>query len=354
MQTDPEILRTIPEQNMTELKTALIANNVPFFSGNIVNYVYGEDRLNQIASLSDFYPVRITSENLEAELPKLRGVEVLFSCWGMPPLTTAQLDELPKLKAVFYAGGSVNGFAGPFLERGITVCNAVEANAIPVAEFCLAQILLSCKGAYRNSQLCRQGPWKQSDMPVGKGVYGETVALIGLGAVSRHLVKLLKPFHLRILAVSDYLADEEAKAMGIDELVGLEQAFREGYVVSNHLVDRACDRGVLRREHFESMRQGATFINTGRGAQVDEAALADVLEQRPDLTALLDVQHPEPPDAGSRLYRLSNVYMTSHIAGSTNDEVQRMADFMLDDFRRWLNDEPLLYAVNPEELKGRA
>lgn len=82
--------------------------------------------------------------------------------------------------------------------------------------------------------------------------------------------------------------------------------------------------------------------------------LADVLEGCPDLTALLDVQNPEPPDAGSRLYRQSNVYMTSHIAGSTNDEVRRMADYMLDDFRRWLNGEPLLYAVNTEELKGRA
>lgn len=340
--------------NMTCVKTALVANDVPWYAGNVVDYIYGEERLKQIASLSDFYPVRITSENLEEELPKLRDVEVLFSCWGMFPLTSAQLDQLSNLKAVFYAAGSTNGFAKPFLDRGITICNAVEANAVPVAEFCLAQILLSCKGAYRNSQQCRLGQWKQSDMPVGKGAYGETVALLGIGAISRHLLKLLKPFHLRIIAVSNYLTGEQAREMGIDELVSIDQAFREGYIVSNHLADKACDRGVLRREHFESMRQGATFINTGRGAQVDEAALVDVLEVRPDLTALLDVQDPEPPDAGSRLYRQPNVHMTSHIAGSTNDEVQRMADFMLDDFRRWLKEEPLLYAVDPEMLKERA
>ena len=339
---------------MSGLKTVLMANDVPFYAGDVVEYIYGAERLKKIAELSDFHPVRVTSENLKEELPKLKEVEAIFSCWGMLPITDAHLDRMPNLKAVFYAGGSVNGFAKPFLERGITVCNAVEANAIPVAEFCLAQILLASKGVYRNTQLCRKGPWKQSEMPVGKGVYGETVALLGIGAISRYLLKLLKPFNLRIIAVSNYLSAEEAKNMGIDKLVSIEEAFREGYVVSNHLADKPANKGVLRREHFESMRQGATFINTGRGAQVDEEGMIDVLEQRPDLTALLDVQHPEPPAAGSRLFAQPNVYMTSHIAGSTNDEVQRMADFMLADFQRWLRNEPLLYAVDPELLKGRA
>jgi len=332
----------------------LMANDVPWYSGDVVDYIYGEERIKKIRLLTELYPVRITSENLAEELPKLRDVEVIFSCWGMLPLTSAQLDQLPKLKAVFYAGGSVNGFAQPLLGRGITVCNAVEANAIPVAEFCLAQILLSCKGVYLNSQRCRKGPWHMSSIPVGKGVYGETVALLGIGAISRHLLKLLKPFHLRIIAVSNYLSGEQAREVGIDKLVSIEEAFREGYVVSNHLADKACNRGILRREHFQSMRPGATFINTGRGAQVDEGGMLDVLEVRPDLTALLDVQHPEPPAIGSRLFAQPNVHMTSHIAGSTNDEVQRMADFVLDDFQRWLRNEPLLYAVEPELLKGRA
>ncbi len=339
---------------MKKINAALMADDVPWYSGNVVDYIYGTERVEKIASLTNFHPVRVTSENLEEELPKLRDVEVIFSCWGMLPLTAEQLNQMPNLKAVFYAGGSVNGFAKPLLERGITLCNAVEANAIPVAEFCLAQILLACKGAYRNSQLCRQGPWKKSEMPVGKGVYGETVALLGIGAISRHLLRLLRPLNLRIVAASNYLAEAEAKEMGIDALVSIEEAFRDGYVVSNHLADKPSNKGILTKELFASMRQGATFINTGRGAQVDEGGMLDVLEVRPDLTALLDVQHPEPPAIGSRLFSQPNVHMTSHIAGSTNDEVQRMADYVLEDFQRWLRNEPLLYAVEPELLKGRA
>ena len=336
------------------IKAVVMADNVPFYDGDVVDYIYGSERLDKMRKLTDLHPVRITSENLEWDLPKLKEVEAIFSCWGMLSLTEAQLDQLPNLKAVFYAGGSVNGFSEPLLERGITICNAAEANAIPVAEFCLAQILLACKRVHLNTYLCRQGPWKQSEMPVGKGAYGETIALLGIGAISRYLLKLLKPFNLRVIGVSDYLNEEQAQEMGIDQLVSIEQAFREGYVVSNHLADWPSNKGSLTKEMLASMRQGATFINTGRGAQVDEEGMIDVLEQRLDLTALLDVQHPEPPEAGSRLFGLPNVHMTSHIAGSTNDEVQRMADFMLDDFGRWLNGEPLRYAVDAQVLTRRA
>jgi phosphoglycerate dehydrogenase-like enzyme len=336
------------------IKTVIMANNVPFHDGDIVEYVYGEERLLTIRSMTELHPVRITSENFDEERAALAEVEVIFSCWGMLPLTAEQLDALPNLKAVFYASGSVNSFAQPFLERGIVVCSAADANAIPVAEFCLAQILLSCKGAYLNSQLCRRGPWKQSEMPVGKGVYGETVALLGIGAISRHLLKLLKPFNLRIVAVSNYLSSDEAAEMGIDALVTIEQAFHEGYIVSNHLADKPSTIGVLTEELFATMRQGATFINTGRGAQVNEEGLANVLQARHDLTALLDVQHPEPPQAGSRLYTLPNVHMTSHIAGSSNDEVRRMADYMIEEFKRWQNNDALLYAVEPTVLARRA
>ena len=335
-------------------KAALFANNVPWHEGDVVDYIYGQERLRALAELSDLYPTRITSENLERELPNLLDVEVIFSCWGMLALSQEQIEQMPALKAIFYAGGSVQAFAQPYLERDVLICNAAAANAIPVAEFCLAQILLSCKGAYRNSTECRRGPWKQSAMPVGRGVYGETVALLGIGAISRTLLTLLTPFNLRVIAVSSFLSKEQAEELGIAALVDLETAFREAYIVSNHLADKPSNRGVLNAPLFASMRIGATFINTGRGAQVDEADLIKVFKARPDLTALLDVQHPEPPSTESGLYELPNVYMTSHIAGSANDEVRRMADSMIEEFKRWHAGQPLQFQVAPGSLALRA
>lgn len=333
---------------MSKPKAAIFADNPAWYAGDILDYVYGTRRLDQLGELCDLHARRIVSGNLIHELPALGDVEVIFSCWGMPAITKAHLAQMPRLKAVFYAGGAIQGFARPFLERGVIVCGAMEANAIPVAEFCLGQILLACKGVHRNSALCRRGPWRQRDMPTGKGVYGETVALIGIGTVSRHLLRLLRPFKLRVIAMSEYLTSEQASELGIDELVDIETAFREGYVISNHLPDIPSTVGALTGEHFASMRPGATFLNTGRGAQVDEAGLIAALRTRPDITALLDVQHPEPPLAGSELYTLPNVQLTSHIAGSVHDEAGRMADYMIDEFQRWRAGQPLRYRADPD------
>ena len=341
---------------MCKPKALIMADNVPFHDGDIIDYIYGRERVGTIRLLTELHPVRITTHNLEAELPGFADVETIFSCWGIPRLTSEQLDKLPKLKAIFFTGGLVNGIAQPYLERGITVCSGVEANAIPVAEFCLAQIILAMMNYWTNTAQSLRGPWRQAEMPVGPGTYGETMALIGIGVICRHLLTLLKPLYLRVITVSDYLPEnlQKARAMGIDKLVTIDEAFREAYFVSNHLPDKESTRSVLTRDPFASMRRGATFINTGRGAQVQEAGMIEMLKARPDLTSLLDVQHPEPPDAGSELYILPNVHMTSHITGSTNDEVQRMADFMLEDIHCWTKGEALHYAVDPETIARRA
>ena len=340
----------------TPARAAIMAFQPAWMETSSIAYVYGDERIARMAAMTSLHPVQLTAENFEAELPHLGQVEVLFATWGMPKLTEAQLDRLPNLKVVFYAAGSVNAFAGPLVARGIAVCSAVEANAIPVAEFCLAQILLSCKNYFANTRLCRQGPWKDK-INGGRGVYGETVALLGIGAISRHLLTLLKPINLRVVAVSNYLASrpvDEVKTMGIDQLVSLEEAFREGYIISNHLPDKPSNQYVIRAEHFASMRQNAVFINTGRGAQVHEEGLIEVFSRRTDLTALLDVQYPEPPRAESPLYRLPNVQLSAHIAGSAGDEVRRMADFMIEDFARWQAGKTLQHQVDPKELATRA
>ena len=94
----------------------------------------------------------------------------------------------------------------------------------------------------------------------------------------------------------------------------------------------------------------ATFINTGRGRQVDEEGMIQVLKKRPDLTALLDVLTQEPPQADSELRTLPNVRLSSHIAGSLNDELKRMSEFVIEDFRRFAQGEPMLYEIREEML----
>ena len=295
-----------------------------------VDYVYSEAQRKQIAEVADLMPEIVNAGNFDSV--DLKDVEVIFSTWGMMCFTGEQLDRMPNLKAVFYGAGATDYFARPLLARGIKVISAWKANAIPVAEFVLAQIILSMKNYFSNN-------WNNKF--AGPGCYGETVALIGAGAISSKLQEMLKVLNLNVLVIP---SRPERRT------VSLEEAFRTAYVVSNHLPNREDNQKVLTKELFASMRQGATFINTGRGAQVDEAGLIEVLKARPDLTALLDVTFPEPPEAGSELYTLPNVRLTSHIAGSLNDEVHRMADYVIGDYLHFAAGEPLEHEVTEEML----
>lgn len=317
-----------------------------FFCENTVtvDYVYARGRQQQVAEITDLYPTIINSANFQDHLPALAEVEVVFSTWGMLNLSPEQLAAMPKLKAVFYAAGATDGFARPLLKQGITLMSAWKANAIPVAEFCAAQIVLALKGFFRNSrELTGPEKWSHDKTKafVGPGVYGETVALIGAGAISSKTQELLGGYNVNIIVVP---SRKEKRT------VSLEEAFQTSFVVSNHLPNRNDNIGVLDGKLFRMMRPGAVFINTGRGAQVNEQEMIQVFKERPDLTALLDVTHPEPPLAGSELYTLPNVHLSSHIAGSMNDEVIRMADYAIAEFKQWEKGEPLQYQVTEAML----
>ena len=101
----------------------------------------------------------------------------------------------------------------------------------------------------------------------------------------------------------------------------------------------------------QTLGRGFAWLDTGTHDSLSEASIfVEVLEKRPDLTALLDVMHPEPPEDGSKLYTLPNVRLSTHIAGSINDEVHRMADYMIEELRRYLAGEPLVYEVSESML----
>lgn len=319
------------------------------FLGNAarIKAVYAQGRREQVEQLTDCAPGIFTV----ADLGALSETEVLFSTWGMPKLTDEQLDQMPNLRAVFYAAGSVQGFARPLLNREVTVVSAWAANAVPVAEWTLGQILLANKGYFRNQRdlAASRGGRHFS----GRGNFGASVSILGAGQIGRLVIQLLQPFNLEILVFDPFLPDDVAATLGVEK-VELAKAFARGAVVSNHLANLPATVGMLTGAHFAAMSENATFINTGRGATVRQTELIEVLRARPDLSALLDVTQPEPTPPDSPLWYLPNVYLTTHIAGSIGDEVVRMADYVIEEFVRWQRKEPLRYAVSLEMLESMA
>jgi len=312
--------------------------------------VFTSEVLEAIRTRVDLDDRAVTPENLGELLPALQEAEVLLGTWGFPTHLASELARLPALKLVLYAGGSVKPFAEPFLRRGIPVIGARSANAVPVAEFTLAQIILSNKGYFRNTRLySNPGIFRDGLLPQGPGNYRQTVALLGYGSIGRQVRRLVRNLELDVLVNDPTLSAGDARREEVT-LVSLEDAFSRANVVSCHLPNLPSLHRVIGAAHFEAMPGGATFINTGRGMQVDEAALADVFARRDDLTALLDVTDPEPPAAESPLYRLPNVRLSSHISGAIGTERERLTNLILEELDRARQGLPLRHLVTVEEL----
>ena len=320
--------------------------------GETLDLVYGAKRFEELRRGTDLYPTMVTSQNIASCLPELRDLEVIFATWGMIPLSEEQLDHLPALQAVFYAGGTIRSFALPLLRRGIIVTSSAAANALPAAEFTVAQILLANKGYHRNLREYRASGDRDSAF-VGAGNYRATIALLGAGQIGRKVIEFLQPFEVSILVFDPFLSLAETALLGVEK-VDLATAFARGRVVSNHLADLPTTAGMIDGKLLSSMPQDATFINTGRGRTVHGADLIAVMRARSDLTALLDVTEPEPLPKDSGLWALPNVSITSHIAGSKGGEIERIADFAIEEFKRWNRGKPLRHAVSLESLERMA
>ncbi|MBO5212035.1 MAG: hydroxyacid dehydrogenase [Clostridia bacterium] len=321
-----------------------------------IEYVYGQKNIDKIAELTDIDLNVYCEEDILAEPEKFKNVEYIFSTWGMPGGGDISLtDYLPNVKALFYAAGSVKYFAPEYFRKNVRITSAYAANAVPVAEFTVAEILLANKGFYQASIMAKAKD-HESAGEISRahcGNYDAKIGIVGAGMIGRKVIELLKPYRLDILIYDEFLNDEQAKAIG-GRKCDLETLFKECDVVSNHLANVPATVGIFKKKHFEMMKQNATFINTGRGAQVDEDAMLDVLSKRKDICAVLDVTVEEPPKADSAFYTLDNVFLTPHIAGSQANEVRRMAEIIVSEFENYINSEKMVYEITPEKLEKMA
>ncbi len=337
---------SIGEMNLEPLKNEMGIRLIKVaFIGNCENIekVFSEKHMAQLEDRVDLALHVISSAEVDEHLPLLKDVEVLISTWGMPALTSEQLDCCPNLKLVLYAAGDVRPFAKSLVSRGITVVSAWRANAIPVAEFTLAHILLAGKGYLRDVAGYKAVRRKEHGQG-GPGNCGNTIAILGAGAIGRDLIKLLKPFQLNVIVFDPFLTTSDAELLGVEQ-VSIEDAFSRGFVVTNHLANNESTRRMIDGVLMSRMPSGATFINTGRGQTVNQDDFLKVFNDRPDLTAVVDVTDPEPLPENSPIWLMPNVFVSSHIAGAQGNEFSRLADLCIEELDRYIAGEPLQHIV---------
>lgn len=318
--------------------------------------VFADETVCELQRLTNIAKKIYTKEEVLREPALFSNVEVVFSTWGMPSFTEEEIKScFPSLKCVFYGAGTVQSFARPFLNCGVKVFSAWAANAVPVAEFTVAQIILANKGYFLTNRLYHAEGRRSASAAFKKcgGNYGETVGIIGVGMIGKLVIEMLKQYNLKVIVFDPFLPDEKATELGVEKC-RLHKIFERAFVVSNHLANNEQTKGMLHYDHFSRMRENAVFINTGRGAQVVEEDLVRVLRERSDLTALLDVTYPEPPVDDHPFYTLPNCLMTPHIAGSAGDELARMGEYMLGECKAYLDGEPCKYEVSMKMLETMA
>ena len=299
----------------------------------------------------------ITKDEILAAPEKTANTEYIFATWGMSKFTEEEIRRcFPSLKAIFYAAGTVQAFAREFFSCGVRIFSAWGANAVPVAEYTVAQILLANKGFFQACRMNHSPEGRKAAAAYHRafpGNYNCKVGLIGAGMIGKLVLKMLKPYDLEVYISSTSMTGEQAAQYGAKRAT-TEEIFAQCQTISNHVADLPATKGMFGKELFKLMKPNATFINTGRGAQVVEEDLIAALQANPDMTAVLDVTYPEPPEEGSSLYTLPNVFLTPHIAGSSGDEVQRMSAYMVEEYRRWCKGEPLKWEVTVKMLETMA
>lgn len=317
-----------------------------------VDLIYGST-YEEIKNYVHIYAPPQTRETIRENLPLLEKADVIFSGWGGPLLDEEFLSAAPNLKAIFYGAGTIKYMVtDEFWKRDIKITSAYAANAVPVVEYALSQILFSLKRGWhyvlQTKKMKRYG--KKTEVPGG---YGSTVGLVSLGMIGKKMCEKLNQFDLHLIAYDPYVSQKEAEQLNVEKC-SLEELFRRADVVSLHAPWLKETEGLITGQHFASMKENATFINTSRGAIVRENEMIEVLKKRSDLYAILDVTYPEPPVEGSPLYEMDNVILTPHIGGSMSKECQRMGAYMLEELKRYLNGEELKWEITEEKSKTMA
>lgn len=327
------------------LRTALIMHPV------VRDELLRDDHVERLARAVDLVS-REPLRSFDALGVELGRIEVLITSWGSPPVGPEEVERMPKLRLIAHLAGSVKGFLDDAVwRRGILVTNAVAANAVPVAEYTVAAVLFANKRvvqlqrAYARSRENR-APWTREAPDVGN--YHKTVGLVGASQVGRLVIKHLRAFDLEVLLYDPYVPPLAARDMRVSK-VTLSELLARSDVVSLHAPLLPETRHMLGARELALMKDGATLINTARGALIEPAALEAEL-RRGRLFAVLDTTEPEVLPPGSSLYELPNVFLTPHIAGSLGRETQRLSDYIVAEVERYARGISLKYLVRREQL----
>ena len=225
---------------------------------------------------------------------------------------------------------------------------ASGVHAQPLAEFCIMVMLTFHKKFLQTLRDQRRKHWQRF---AGTDLRGQTLVIVGVGRVGKEIARVAKAFHMRVVGVKRTTAGAAPEDLHLDELYGPAELPRALAQAQNLVLiaphTRETERMIGARE-LAMIPAGAVFINIGRGALVDQAALVDALRGGRLLGAGLDVFQEEPLPPGSPLWDMDNVIVCPHSASTSDRENARITDLFCENLRRFLDGRPLLNQLDTE------
>jgi phosphoglycerate dehydrogenase-like enzyme len=298
---------------------------------------------------SEFPQIDVTHRtNYDGVEEYLRDSEILFAF----SLRPEQFNVARELRWIHAPTAAVHQLLFPELVRSdVVLTNAHEVHGPVVAEHVIALIFALAKKIPQAASLQQKRTWGQDEMwndgPRPREVAGATLGLIGLGSIGRRVARMASALGMRVIAVREH--PEKENPEGIAAVYAPPQLndllSQSDYVVVAAPLTEAT-RGLINGDRVGAMLRDGYLINVGRGAQVDEAALADALRNHRIAGAALDVFEQEPLPAESPLWELDNLLITPHTAGLTEKLWQRHYALFSENLRRYLAGEPLLFIVD--------
>ena len=276
--------------------------------------------------------------------------DVIVTGWG-DPMMDRQMLEKTNIRLIVHTGGSVADYVNQdVFDTDIKVISGNEMYAESVAEGVVGYMMLALRKMVDYVEDTRDGNWRSAACPPTEGLLDQTVGLVGMGAITKHLIPMLKPFRVKLKLYSGYPIDPDFLAENNAQQASLEEIFSTCKIVSIHSALNERTRGMIGKEHFDLLQDGAVFINSARGAIVREEEMIEALKEN-RFRAVLDVYAKEPPEADSPLRRLKNVYCMPHMGGPTNDRAPVIAVRLADDIQRFEQGQKLRYEITGEYAK---
>ncbi len=270
-------------------------------------------------------------------------------------LTDEQIAHATRLQwLASWAAGLESMSAATLAERGVIVTNSSGVHGPNIAEHVMGMMLMfdRCLDVYFRSQL--EGRWNRELKSRGEGaeeLTGQTLLVVGLGRIGEALAKRAKAFEMKVVGVKRSPAHRHAEGDAVDRVVGLD-ALGDVLPEADHVVLAlpltAETRHLFDAARIATMKPTARLYNIGRGALIDEAALAAALTAKRIAGAGLDVFEQEPLPPASPLWALDNVLLTPHVSGITPHYYERAAAIFGQNLRKFLDGMALDNRFEPE------